>query len=841
MNRKLAIVGILAVLVTLTLGHKRISRLWASGEGRHARLLINERIEETKLITLRGCTRPEARVTEYDRGRVANDFPMEYMLLQLKRPPELEREFEHYIDSLTDKSSPNFHQWLTVEQQGQLYGLAQEDIDAVTGWLASHGFTVERVYPNTLVIAFSGNAGEVREAFHTEIHHLDVNGAQHFANVSDPRIPAALAPVVVGVVSLHNLKPQAMIAPRTEYSPAGCSGGNFGSTCYALVPGDFQTIYNLVPLFRLGILGQGQTIAIVEDSDTYSNDVSTYRTTFGLVSPKYTGSVTTLHPGSGCTDPGTNAADGESDLDAEVASAMAPDANIQMATCADTATFGGLIAVQNLLSAGSPPSIISMSYGLCEAANGGPSNAAFNTAFQSAAAAGVSVFVSAGDSGASSCAPNFSSGASYASSGIGVTGWGETVYNVSVGGTDFEDFYNARKPANGGLPQSTYWNTGNTSIYGSAKSYVPEIPWNDSCSSYLIYSYAGSSPPYGTSGYCASSSTVRTTSAAGGGPSSCATGGGGTDQTTDLEVDGTCTGYAKPSWQSGIFGNPADGVRDVPDVSLFAANGAWGHYVVVCFSDTTQGGTSCSGAPSTWSGFGGTSVAAPLMAGVQALVNQKWGTAWQGASPRNGNPNPIFYQIAKAEFGANGNSACYSVNQPARPGLATACTFYDITQGDTAVDCRFSGASHRVGCYVPSGTYGVLSTQALTTGTVTAAGSGYTSTPNCILGSPSNLNDYLDPTGGTIWGGGTQATCTATLSGATVSGVSISASGQGYTGGVNCTLSGGGGSGATCSASPSAATAASAYQPAYGATPGWDFATGIGTVNAYNLVFNIAW
>ena len=69
--------------------------------------------------------------------------------------------------------------------------------------------------------------------------------------------------------------------------------------------------------------------------------------------------------------------------------------------------------------------------------------------------------------------------------GIGITGWGETVYNVSVGGTDFEDTYNAAQT--GGLPVSTYWNSTNGSTYGSAKSYIPEIPWNNSCAGYLLY------------------------------------------------------------------------------------------------------------------------------------------------------------------------------------------------------------------------------------------------------------------------------------------------------------------------------------------------------------------
>ncbi len=152
-------------------------------------------------------------------------------------------------------------------------------------------------------------------------------------------------------------------------------------------------------------------------------------------------------------------------------------------------------------------------------------------------------------------------------------------------------------------------------------SYIPEIPWNDSCASYLVYNVEGYSAPYGTTGFCNSTTgkaDFLSTAAGSGGPSDCATGAG--SSLYAYTEDTTCAGYAKPSWQSGIFGNPKDGVRDIPDVSLFASNGIWGHYAVICYSDPSGGGVSCSGAPSTWAGVGGTSVAAPLMAAMQALV-----------------------------------------------------------------------------------------------------------------------------------------------------------------------------------------------------------------------------
>lgn len=830
--RKLGVSGAAFAVLIFLFAHQFSAHIRQGDLGQRARILITEKIDETKLVTLRGNTRPEARDPRNDRGRLDDGFPMNHMLLQLRRPEELEQEFDGVIEQLTDKTSVNFRNWIMPEQQGQFYGPAPADLDTVEAWLESYGFTVDYVYSNGMVMDVSGTAGQIRQAFHTEIHKLEVRGESHYANMSDPKIPAALAPIIVGFVSMHNFKPKAMNEPRMEYTFSGCGG-----TCYSLAPADFQVIYNLNPLYRLGLTGTGQTIVVVEDSDTYSTDVAKYRSTF---LSNYTGVVSTVHPtgSNACTDPGTNGDDGETDLDAEVASAIAPNATIEVASCAGTATFGGLLAIENLVNSGTPPAIISMSYGECEAFNGAASNAAFNSAFQTAAAAGVSIFASAGDSGPSACAPLYTSGSSYAIPGVGVTGWGESAYNVSVGGTDFEDTYNASK-GSPITPVTRYWNSGDTTTDSSAKSYIPEIPWNNSCAGYLLYNFQGYPSGYGTAGLCASAGgSYLSTAAASGGPSSCATGGGGGDQTSYAVVDGSCTGYPKPTWQSGIFGNPADGVRDIPDVSMFAANGLWGHYVTICFSDTANKGRSCARAPSTWSGFGGTSVAAPTLASIQALVNEKLGA-------RVGNPNPTYYSIAKTEYGSRGNSACYSINQPPPRGLASSCVFYDITEGDTVIDCAYNGTNDAggVGCYLPSGTYGALSTQALTTGTVTAGGSGYTSAPTCTIGAPSNLNKYLSPSGSTLWAGGTQATCTATINAGThvVTAINIISGGSGYAGGASCTLTGGGGGGATCSVSPVMGTIAGAYQPAYGATPGWDFATGIGSVNAYNLVFSSAW
>jgi hypothetical protein len=962
--RRLSIALTMGALVALGL------LLYTPVFGDYSRVLITSRIDESKLVTLRGNTRREANAKN-DRGRVDDSFPMPHLMLQLKRSPELEREFAQFTESLTDKNSPNFRHWMLAAEQGEKFGVAQEDIDTITQWLQSHGFTIDGVQPNKMVIDFSGTAGQIRDMLHTEIHYLEVNGETHFANMSDPRIPRALAPAVVGVVAMHNFPAHAHVVPRTKYTFAGC-----GSDCYALVPADFQTIYNLNPLYRQGINGKGQTIYVVESSATYGTDVTTYRNTF---LSGWTGTVTASNPSgsSACTN-ATNSADIESNLDAEIASAIAPNATIVVATCSQ----GPLNAIQNLVNSATPPAIISMSYGECEAFNGATANASYNTAFHTGATAGVSIFTSTGDEGSSTCENLFGAPTDdVALPGIGVTGWGETIYNVAVGGTDFEDTYNA---GTGGLPISTYWSSTNTSKYGSALSYIPEIPWNDSCASWLVSNFAGYATPYGSSGFCNSSTATTnnafiTAGAGSGGPSGCATGGGGNDQADEAEVDGTCAGYAKPSFQSGVFGNPADGVRDIPDVSMFASNGIWGHYMVICFSDTTNGGTACTaGNPSVWTGVGGTSVASPMMASIQALVNEKWSLT------KVGNPNPTYYSIANAEFTSPEASNCYSINQPSRRGLGTACAFNDITQGDISVVCKYNGNA-QAGCYAPPTAAGVAQYGAESSQppplTISAPGSGYSSAPTCAVGGVSPYTTpYLSPTGGTIyagtaatcatiWGqvstltngtkltsstctgktitvGGTTYTCVfdvaptavnqfegcaiagcATAVGSTtgeeaatvqnlmavinanpqqcadincvftgqtantsasayivsttgsglattklslgaltnggtftvsststsitaatttttgVSNVSVSGLG-GYTPGqpVTCTLSGGGfTTAATCGVNLTFFTPAPGYAPAWGATPGWDFATGLGSVNAYNLVMNTAW
>ncbi len=672
--------------------------------------LITGLVNELQTVTLSGNVRPEASLAN-SLGPVDDSLVLENMQLLLGRPDATEAQLQSFLAAQQDPNSPYYHQWLTAEGFGENFGPAAADVQVVVTWLQSHGFTVNGVQPGRTMIDFSGTAAQLRDAFHTQIANLNVAGVPHFANMTNPRIPAALSGVVRGIVSLHDFKPRTHIKPRPAYTYTNSNG-----TYRAIVPADLAKIYNFNPLFSAGISGQGQTVVVIENTNVYNAaDWTTFRSALGL-SGYSAGSFTQVHPtgSSTCKNPGVVAGNqSEATLDAEWASAGAPSAKIELASCADTnVSFGGLIALQNLLNGSAPPAIVSISYGECEAMNGATSNAAYNAAYQQAVSQGVSVYVSAGDEGASSC----DAGDTTSTHGIGVSAFASTPYNVAVGGTDFGDAYAGTA--------SKYWGSTNSSTYESALSYIPEIPWNNSCASVLLASVFGSSTTYGSSGFCNTSNASKyylSTASGSGGPSGCATG----NPSTAGVVGGTCKGYAKPSWQS-LVGNPSDGVRDLPDISLFAANGVWGHYYVFCDSDTGNGGAACTGAPSGWSGAGGTSFAAPIMAAIQALVNQK-----QGA--KQGNPNPILYTLARSEYGSGGSGACNSASGNA---VSSACLFYDVTQGDMDVNCT---GTHN--CYRPSGTNGVLSTNSTSYSKAYNTGTGWDFTTGIGTVNVANLVD----------------------------------------------------------------------------------------------------
>ena len=604
-----------------------------------SRVLVTGLTTGTARTVMLGNVHPLARA-EFDQGEAPAQMSLRRMLLVLKRSDEQEIALRHLIENQQYKKSSSYHVWLTPQEFGERFGVADSDLVAVVNWLKASGFQVTQISAGRTVIEFSGTVGQIRQAFQTSIHRYVIDGEEHWANSSDPSIPSSLAPVVAGIDSLHDFGKQAQYVsmgtysedtkqlnpPNPDFTYAGC-----GSSCYAVSPYDFATIYDVLPLWNgtPAVNGSGQTIAIVGRTDINPADAPTFWGLFGLDgvhAPQPTLIITYNGP-----KPSINQDESEADIDTQWSGAVAPGATINFVTSESTETTDGvdlsaLYIVDNNLAP-----VMSESYGQCEKGLGTGGVQFYGSLWEQAAAQGISVMVSTGDNGAAGC----DNPSAVAQNGLNVNGLASTPWNAAVGGTDFNEYQK----------WSTYWNaTNNATTQESAKSYIPETTWDDSCTNPLFqFLQGGSTDPEKNcnnpsfSGYLDSE------------------GGSG----------GESAAWLKPTWQTGT---PNDNARDLPDISLFASNGFLGSFYVICQRDVTGGQCNLN----SLAAYGGTSVASPAFAGIMALVNQKYGP--------QGVPGLILYALASKQ--PNAFHDVPSGTTIAMPCVAGSPNCTTKTQGD---------------------------------------------------------------------------------------------------------------------------------------------------------------
>jgi subtilase family serine protease len=762
---------------------------------------ITAAVDDRALTPLRGNVHPLARA-QYDQGIVEDSLPLEHIILMLQRSQDEELALTTRIDQMHNRRSPYFHQWLRAEDVGTCYGVADSDIATVSGWLQSHGFQIDTVPAGKTMIIFSGTAGQVREAFHTEIHNLYVRGEQHIANMSEPKIPKALAPVIAGFRSLHNFFPKPLThvagpiqrdsktgkwhllngsGTQLDKAPTALGGAapqiSYSDGIRAVGPQDLYTIYNENPLLTAAtpINGAGQTLAIVQRSDVNPADVTSFRSQFGLPAYPSTpndtqGGVNYMKGISGyCGDPGilTGAAETEADVDVEWIGVTAPAATIDLVSCADTATTIGvdLAAPYIVNHLGSTVSVFSESFGWCEAnmAEVGFSAPSFYvTLWEQAVAEGQTPVVATSDTGDDTCdrgdqlGPN---GQDIGETGVSVNGIASTPYNVAAGGTDFSDEYQTN------FNPTAYWNSNDTTPYLSALSYIPETAWDNTCANTILVDWLryAQSITYsnGPEGLCNDATHFKTPY-----PFTLLDGGSG----------GISTVSALPTWQSaygvGLSTNyTSTSFRNLPDISLFASTGlAWGDMLVYCESDT---GYPCDYSNETDAmamAAGGTSFVAPMVAGVIGLINQAWPSGNPAQPTRQGQANYTFYALATGEYGTAGSEnlstsapsvyTCEGSNINAISSYGSifqSCTFHSINRtsqygtstclaGNNA-GCLASSndqpcANGSVGCYTKTGSdlYGLLSNSVNTFQPVFPTSAGYNAATG--LGSV-NINNLV--------------------------------------------------------------------------------------------------
>ena len=417
---------------------------------------ITRAINSQQRWLLSGHLPPKAKA-EDDRGRVAPSLQLTYVTLMLAQSEAQQADLDQLLADQQNPDSPNYHRWLTPEEYAQRFGVSQDDMGKITGWLEGQGLTIAAVARARNWIAVNGDAAAIESAFQTEIHEYGIpNGETHFANSVEPSVPAALAGVVRTIRGLNNfrMKPASRIKRRNpEAAQSGNPSLNPRNTSrgeHFLAPNDIATIYNVTPLYTAGVNGSGQSLVIPGQTRINVSDVQNFRSNFGL--PVNT-PQTLLVPNA--QDPGISSGDqDESNLDLEWSGAVARNAKIIFVYSSDV-----MEAVQYAIDQNLAP-VVSQSYGLCEPETGRSDALAFRALAKQANALGITWLAASGDSGGADCndAQNPGLAVDLPAAIPEVTG---------LGGTEFQE------------GSGTYWNAQNDSTGASALSYIPETTWND--------------------------------------------------------------------------------------------------------------------------------------------------------------------------------------------------------------------------------------------------------------------------------------------------------------------------------------------------------------------------
>jgi len=596
---------------------------------------------------------------QFDLGRVDPAMQMGTITLATRMTPAQQQALNTLLAQQQDPKSPNYHKWLTPEQFADRFGLSQNDIQQLATWLKSQGFTqIYRARGRNFVM-FSGTAAQVEAAFGAEIHRYNINGELHYANASNPRIPASLSGVATGFRGLHDFRPKPRAHRRALPQWVSSKYGNF------VAPGDIATIYNINALYNAGIDGTGQKLAVMGQTNIYLADLQKFRTGFGLSNISCTadssGVITQCSDAHfkylpvGTTNAPKRGDLGEADLDLEWSGAVARGAQIIYVNTSDTFT-SYYYAVDNNVAP-----VISLSYGFCEFDD--PIIAQDEAELQQANAQGITFVNSSGDSGAAEC--DFSgtvNSANLAQNGLAVSYPASSPSVTGVGGTGV---------TLSAWTDSQYWGTTNGANGGTALKYVPEQAWNDDLE---IFQFCQQNP---TSLFCtqggntaqpgwvnitseAAAQTDIGLSSTGGGASNCEL-----HSNTACQTNG---GFPKPSWQT-VTVPGITGVRMSPDISFFASPNFPGYVWCTPLSEvggstsTSSCATSIQDAVDTHlSIIGGTSASAPVFAGIVTLLNQY---LVGPNSPGLGNVNPKLYELA----------------------LSSSSAFHQVTSGDSNVYC----------------------------------------------------------------------------------------------------------------------------------------------------------
>jgi uncharacterized protein (TIGR03437 family) len=408
---------------------------------------IERAIDSRQRHTLAGNLHPKARA-ENDQGRVLPSRQLSYVTLALAQSETQQAELDKLLTDQQTPSTSNYHRWLTPEDFAQRFGVSEDDLNKIRAWLEGQGLTIAAVARGRNWIAVNGTAAQFESALQTQIHTYLVNGQTHFANATEPSVPAAFAGVVRSIRGLNDFRAKPAKRPSRNLVPDYTSAS---SGRHYLAPDDLATIYNMASLYKAGIDGSGQSLVIAGQTQIALSDIQLFRSSYNLpaIDPQII-----LVPNS--KDPGISSDDlPEADLDIEWAGAVARNANVIYVYSDDVMQSVQYAIDQNLAP------VVSTSYGLCELETPVSDALTLRSWAKQGNAQGITWFSASGDSGGADCND-------VQNSGYSVDAPASIPEVTGVGGTAFQE------------GSGTFWNAANDANRASVLSYIPEVAWNDS-------------------------------------------------------------------------------------------------------------------------------------------------------------------------------------------------------------------------------------------------------------------------------------------------------------------------------------------------------------------------
>ncbi len=405
-------------------------------------------INDAQTFVLHGNTRPAVRTgAARDQGPVAASQILPRLSLHFALTAEQTQDLHQLLSALQTPKSASYHKFLSHAEYADRFGLNTADVDKVTRWLENNGFSNIQVANSRSSVTFSGTAAQAQAAFHTQIHNYALKGQLYYANTSDPELPQALENVADGVGGLHNFRAQPNLAgPQPRFTAAN---GN-----HYLTPTDVQTIYNVTPLSN-SFGSVGLKLVVVGQSDVSLTDLRAFRTAAGL--PAHDPTFITVG-----TDPGIVSGDElSSDVVLEWGGAIATNVDVIYIT-GNAQNANGASDALNYALENYQNTIITTSYGECEADISTAEFTTQNNLLAQGNAVSDTIVAASGNRGPADCDTG-----TVATQGLAVQFPASSAYVTAVGGTTFNE------------GTGSYWSSSNSANSGSAISYIPETTWDD--------------------------------------------------------------------------------------------------------------------------------------------------------------------------------------------------------------------------------------------------------------------------------------------------------------------------------------------------------------------------